>query len=110
MLFTSTIALAQENFEDINYDDNGRFAVQVEAWQSDVKAEQRVSYWKDQGFSHSSFAEDGDQMSGDVWYRVFLGRFATMDDAQQFQEVFANNFDNQTWITTTMGEPLTVSD
>lgn len=108
LLFTGFAAFAQEELPDVNYDDNGRFAIQVEAWRSDVKADQRVSYWKEQGFDHASFAEDGNDATGDLWYRLFLGRFPTFQDAKHFQEVFAEKFDNETWITTTSSgrEPI----
>ncbi|MGD8748959.1 MAG: SPOR domain-containing protein [Balneolaceae bacterium] len=110
-LFTGTAAFAQENLQDVNYDDNGRFAVQVEAWRSDVKADNRVSYWKEQGLDHASFAKDGDEEEGNVWFRVFLGRFASIEDARQFQDVFSGMYDNETWITTTSrGEVMTTLD
>jgi len=108
LLFTATVAYAQENLQDVKYDDNGRFAVQVEAWRSEVKAGQRISYWKEQGLDHASFAKDGNEESGDIWFRLFLGRFANMEDAQHFQNVFAEKFNNETWITTTRsGETIT---
>jgi len=108
LMFTGAAAYAQEGLKDVKYDDNGRFAVQVEAWRSDVKAEHRISYWKEQGLDHAMFAKDGDEESGDVWFRVFLGRFATMEDARHFQDVFAGTFNNETWITTTRsGEAIT---
>lgn len=109
LLLASSLAFGQQSLEDVNYDENGRFAVQVEAWQSDVKAEQRVNFWKDQGFEYASFAQDGNEDTGDIWFRVFLGRFSNMEDARQFQDVFAEMFDNETWITTTTSgsEPVT---
>lgn len=110
-LFTGTVAIAQESLKDVNYDDNGRFAVQVEVWRSDFKANQRVAYWKEQGLDHSSFAKDGDEETGNIWFRVFLGRFSTIDDARHFRDVFAGTFDNPTWITTTRsGEAISTLD
>lgn len=109
LLFATTAVFAQEGLESVQYDDNGRFAVQVEAWRCDVKAESRVSFWKEQGFDHSTFAGDGNEATGDVWFRVFLGKFANTEDAEHFRVVFSGLFENETWITTTNGgsEPIT---
>lgn len=108
-LLAGTTVFAQEGFEDVQYDDTGKFAVQVEAWRSEVKAENRVSSWKEQGFSHSIFAREGDEATGDVWFRVFLGRFSNIEHAEHFQAVFSGMFDDETWITTTkdISEPIT---
>lgn len=109
LLFVSTLVFAQEGLEDVKYDEEGSFAVQVEAWRSEVKAEQRVAFWKDQGFEYASYAADGDDLTGDLWFRVFLGRFANIENAQQFQDIFAGMFNSDTWITTTNGDskPMT---
>lgn len=109
LMFATASLFAQEGLESVQYDDNGRFAVQVEAWRCDIKAESRVNFWKEQGFNHSMFAREGDEATGDVWFRVYLGRFANVEDAQQFQVVFSGMFDDKTWITTTADtrEPVT---
>lgn len=109
LFFATASVFAQEGLENIQYDDDGRFAVQVEAWRCDIKAESRVNFWKEQGFDHSTFAREGNEANGDVWFRVYLGRFANADDAEHFREVFAGMFDVETWVTTTtdVREPVT---
>lgn len=109
LVLASSLAFAQEGFEDVKYDEDGRFAVQVEAWQAEVKANQRINFWKEEGFEYASYAQDGNEDTGDIWFRIFLGRFTNIADARQFQEVFAGMFDNETWITTTTSgtEPVT---
>ena len=108
LLLASGVVFAQASMSDVTYDDNGRFAVQVEAWRSEVKAEQRVSFWKKEGVDHCIFVQEGNEESGDIWYRVLLGRFANMENAREFKRAFAEMYKVDTWITTTRSDkPIT---
>ena len=100
LLFTATTVYAQESLQDVEFDTDGRFAVQVEAWRSEVKAGQRVSFWKDEGFEHARYFKHGNEKTGNIWFRVHLGRFSNIEDARSFQEVFADMYENDTFITT----------
>lgn len=104
LLFAATAAFAQEGLQDVQYDKEGRFAVQVEAWRSEVKADRRASFWKDRGFEHTRFIKHGNEATGDIWFRVHLGRFSNINDARFFQTVFAGMYNDKTWITTTNGD------
>lgn len=106
LFFAATAAFAQGDLEDVKFDKDGRFAVQVEAWRSEVKAGQRISFWKEQGFEHTRFVKHGNEETGDIWFRVHLGRFSNVEDAKDFQKVFADMYDDETWITTTNGDRI----
>lgn len=109
LLLAVTSVFAQEGFEDVEYNDEGRFAVQVEAWRSEVKAQNRVLFWKDQGFAHATFAREGNESTGNIWFRVYLGRFANFADAREFKAIFTDRYDHEIWITTTHSERMTIA-
>lgn len=66
----------------IEYDSNGAFAVQVEAWRSKNKAEAQVQKWVDRGYENAYVVKMGNEETGDIWFRVRLGQVATKDMAE----------------------------
>jgi len=104
LFFTATAAYGQEGLQEVEYDSDGRFAVQIEAWRSEVKADYRVSLWKERGFEHARYVEYGNETNGDIWFRVHLGRFSSISDAKSFQNIFTGMYEHDTWITTTNGK------
>lgn len=103
LIFAVTAAFGQEGLQDVEFDAEGRYAVQVEAWRSEIKADQRVSFWKEEGFEQTRYVKHGNEETGDIWFRVQLGRFSNIEDAGSFQKVFVDKYDMETWITTTNG-------
>lgn len=83
----------------IEYDNNGAFSVQVEAWRSKEKAEAQVQKWVDRGYENAYVVKMGNEETGDIWFRVRLGRVATKDMAKKLQDKLMQNHNEKSWIS-----------
>lgn len=92
-------AKKEEERNRIEYDENGKFAVQVESWRSEVKAEQQVQKWIDRGYENAYVVKTGNEDTGDVWFRVRLGHVATEEMAEKLQDKLERNHDEESWIS-----------
>lgn len=80
--------------------DEGPYAVQIQAWRSDWKAEEELEKWQDEGFEHSFISEEGNEDTGDIWYRVILGQFEDLDSAEEFQEYISEEYEDvDSWVS-----------
>jgi cell division protein FtsN len=82
----------------LNYDEEGMFVVQLSAWRSADKAETMQSYWVDAGFENASVIEVGDESTGEIWYRVRLGRFASEQDASKAVTLLMDDHSTEGWV------------
>lgn len=83
----------------IEFDSNGAFAVQVGAWRSLDKAEAMVQKWVNQGFDKAFVVKFGKEETGNIWFRVRLGRFATIEMAEKFQAKLQREQNVDSWIS-----------
>lgn len=97
---------AEKERSQIQFDKNGPFAVQVEAWRSEDKAQGQIEKWKGRGFDNAYVVKSGDENTGEVWFRVRLGRFATLDMAHQFQNQLQEDYQAQSWVSSTNQEMM----
>lgn len=81
-----------------NFNENGSLAIQVEAWRSREKAEAQVSKWVNRGFDNAYVVMHGNKDSGDIWFRVRLGRAATKDAAEQIGTNIQETYNTPYWI------------
>jgi hypothetical protein len=93
------VRLEEAERRRIEFDENGPFAVQVEAWRSEDKAQAQVSKWQERGYENAYVVKHGNEERGDVWFRVRLGRFATMEMAEKFQALLREDYNAQSWIS-----------
>ncbi|MDA0671156.1 MAG: SPOR domain-containing protein [Bacteroidetes bacterium] len=82
----------------LNYDDEGMFVVQLSAWRSSDKAETMKSHWTESGFENASVIEVGDEATGEIWYRVRLGRFANEQDAAKAVTLLMDDHSTEGWV------------
>jgi len=82
----------------LSYDEEGMFVVQLSAWRSAEKAETMQSYWVNAGFENASVIEVGDESTGEIWYRVRLGRFATEQDASKAVTLLMDDHSTEGWV------------
>lgn len=94
----------------IEYDSNGSFSVQAEAWRSEVKAEQQVQKWVDRGYENAYVVKTGNEDTGDIWFRVRLGRVATEQMAKKLQDKLMRNHNAKSWISIIQEETNDESD
>lgn len=88
----------QSNQAAFNFTENGQFSVQVASWRSRWKANEQVEMWKERGYEQAYLVEHGQQASGNVWYRVRVGRVDTRSEAQQIQETLRQEYNTESWI------------
>lgn len=90
---------AEEERQRIEYSENGNFAVQVEAWRSEEKANQQLEQWKEKGFDSAFVVMEGDDQTGNVWYRIRLGQFDTREMAEKLKNNLETDHETQSWIS-----------
>lgn len=83
----------------IQFDSNGAFSVQVESWRSKGKAQAQVQKWVDRGYENAYVVKYGNEETGDVWFRVRLGRMATKDMAEKLESKLAEEYNAKSWIS-----------
>ncbi|MEX0686395.1 MAG: SPOR domain-containing protein [Balneolales bacterium] len=88
----------KEEFIPILFDENGKFTLQVEAWRSESFAEHGAKKWQDRGFDRAFVVQYGDEGTGDLWYRIRLGRFGSYKMAKRQQENILSDFNISSWI------------
>lgn len=91
--------VTEETRPVFEYSENGRFSVQIEAWRSEEKAREQAGRWKQRDFPNAYVVEYGDPDKGDVWYRVRLGRFGSLDMANNFRQMLHEDYNTQSWIS-----------
>lgn len=91
---------------DFEYSDNGYYAVQIEAWRSEEKARDQAELWKKRDFEHAFVVEYGNPEKGDTWYRVRLGRFDSLEMAENFKTMLETDYSTQSWISETTESQL----
>ncbi len=83
----------------IKFDSNGSFAVQVEAWRSRDKAQAQVQKWVDRGYENAYVVKFGTEETGNIWFRVRLGRLATKDMAEKLEAKLKREYNEKSWIS-----------
>lgn len=107
-----SIAAAKKEEEEkasIKFDPNGPIAVQVEAWRSREKAQAQVSKWQERGFPNAYVVKHGNEDTGNIWFRVRLGRVASMDMAEKLGKQLQNEYNEQHWVANVQDEGETPS-
>lgn len=79
--------------------EDGSYTVQVGSWRSSAKADEMVEVWKARGFTNAYSVKYGSEETGDVWFRVRLGRIASEEDAFRLQAVVIEDFGAQAWVS-----------
>ena len=91
------VQLAEETAKTTStFDENGSYVIQTGAWRSEVKANAQAAQWASEGVSAAYVVQTGDETTGDVWFRVRLGYFPSMQDAQNFGTEMGLSY----WVTT----------
>lgn len=96
-----SIAAAKEREERnrIEFDSDGSFAVQVEAWRSEEKAEAQVQKWVDRGYENAYVVKHGNEDTGNIWFRVRLGHLATKEMAEKLRSKLQEEYNEPSWIS-----------
>lgn len=103
-----SLAAAQEQEQQenqIEFSEDGEFVVQVEAWRSQEKAQQQADQWVNRGYEQAYVVFYGNEDTGNIWYRVRIGQFDTLEMAERFQSKIEEDYDTNTWVST-IGQPV----
>jgi len=90
----------QEERRQMSFNTSGNFSLQVEAWRSQEKAQAQVDTWKERGFENAYVVKHGDEATGDIWFRVRLGKTDTKEQAQQLGSDLKEEYGVDFWIST----------
>lgn len=83
----------------IEFDPDGNFTVQVESWRSKEKAEAQIQKWKERGYENAYVVKYGTPETGNVWFRVRLGRLGSLKMAKKLGAKLQRKHNAEYWIT-----------
>lgn len=83
---------------DYRFSDTGKLTVQVDSWRTIEFAKAGLERWKDRGFDNAYLVEWGEEESGEVWYRLRIGRFASPQMAERLQYVLNEDYGQISWV------------
>jgi cell division protein FtsN len=83
----------------IEFVDKGPYAVQLEAWRSEVKAKNQANVWKERGYEGAYVLKGGNEETGNVWFRVRLGYLETKEMAEKLQDKLRRKHNKDSWIS-----------
>lgn len=93
-----SIAQAEQGSQ-IEFSEAGNYAVQVQSWRSREKAEQELREWQSEGYDNAYVVQYGSENTGNVWYRVRIGRVDTEEMAKSLQDELLQEHNTQSWIS-----------
>jgi hypothetical protein len=73
----------------------GNYAIQVSAWETQAKANEQAAKLTEAGFP--AYVTEG-FVEGETWYRVRVGRYSTMVEAQKALQQLSGVGDSEPWI------------
>ncbi len=92
----------------IEFASEGAFAVQVESWRSEEKAQSQVQKWVERGYENAYVVKFGSEETGNIWFRVRLGRLATEEMAQKLQDKLQREYNAESWTSMATGDDVDV--
>ena len=90
-----------EQESQITFSEDGSFTVQVASWRSQWKAKEEVQMWKERGYENAFMVQHGNEQTGDVWYRIRLGRVDDRDEAEKLMQQVQEEYQTSAWISST---------
>ncbi len=82
----------------LRFSDDGAFSVQVGSWRSETKAGELAETWKTRGFNAAYVEKFGTDTTGDVWFRVRLGRMASRSSADALASHVKSKYGVMAWV------------
>lgn len=88
----------EREMRDYRFSDTGKLTVQVDSWRTIEFAKAGLQLWKNRGFDNAYLVEWGDEESGELWYRLRIGRFASPQMAERLQYVLMQDYEQVSWV------------
>jgi septal ring-binding cell division protein DamX len=93
------VAKAEKESKKLEFDAKGKYTVQVEASRSLTTAEKEIKIWKKRGFPDAFIVKFGSEETGEIWFRIRVGRFSTKQMANKAAELIFTDYKRKTWVT-----------
>jgi septal ring-binding cell division protein DamX len=90
--------------DPVQFDANGKLTLQVEAWRNRKSAEKSVDKWKKRGVDNAYAVMIENPETGEVWYRVRIGKFKTRKMAKKQAEALKEQFQVESWVDNAANE------
>lgn len=91
-------AASNLDISTLRFTETGNSTVQVGAWRSETKAEALVDVWKKRGFGQAYMESTGNAATGDVWFRVRLGRMESKSSADALANHVKQKYGVNAWV------------
>lgn len=91
-------ALEKASGAEYGFSKDGSYVVQIGAWRSKAKAQSYVNSWCKRNYQNVFITKKGDESTGDVWYRVRIGYFSTLDNAENFGSELSTEINSSYWV------------
>ncbi|MFW6348545.1 MAG: SPOR domain-containing protein [Cyclonatronaceae bacterium] len=79
------------------FDESGAFTVQIAAHRNRFMAESTVEEWRESGFENAFIELEGNEETGDIWYKVNVGRYSSYSDAKQMADDMEQAYEVNAW-------------
>lgn len=92
----------QEQMEEetsTQFAEDGEYAVQVGAFRSEDQAITYKNRLSDREYPHIYTVKVGEEETGDVWFRLRVGFFATKTDAEEFGAELGRELNTGYWVS-----------
>jgi cell division septation protein DedD len=92
----------QEQIEEetsTQFAEDGEYAVQVGAFRSEDQANTYKNRLSDREYPHIYTVKVGEEETGDVWFRLRVGFFATKTDAEEFGAELGRELNTGYWVS-----------
>lgn len=83
---------------DVEFKAEGKFALQVESWRNELIAQKRADHWRTKGYTNSNVVQYGNEETGDIWFRVQIGRVDDFDTASELRRWLMEEEQQPSWI------------
>lgn len=89
----------EEQRRQLSLNESGSYALQVGAWRSEEKAQSQLSTWRERGFENAYVVQVGNEDTGNIWYRIRLGRAESKEAAQQVGQNLKQEYETDFWVS-----------
>lgn len=83
---------------DVEFKAEGKFALQVESWRNELIAQKRADHWRTKGYTNSNVVQYGNEETGDIWFRVQIGRVDNFEKASELRRWLMEEEQQPSWI------------
>jgi cell division septation protein DedD len=91
--------MQQENETGFSFAENGNYAVQVGAFRSEEQANSYRNKLRERDYPSVYTVKVGEEETGDIWFRLRVGYFASKEDAEEFGRQLGQELDTGYWVS-----------